>query len=272
MSTAYLVSLLQHYGYPFLWLMVFVAAAGAPISGSLLLFAAGAFAAYGDLNIFILFPLAVSAEVLGDNLTYWIGRRVGLPLLDWLVRQKRFKWISPQAVERARENFKKHTGWTIFLTRFLIVVLGGAINLLSGIEQYPYPNFLFWDISGQILSAIISLGLGFAFAASWEDVAGLFGAFSSLVLAVLAAGILAVFFVRWLRQQQRASASHPSNTANTASAAADTNTNKDTSDTTDTSDTSGSEPETMTSPSRADTIQLQQQKKGRPTNSLPISD
>jgi membrane-associated protein len=269
LNTTYLVSLLQHYGYPFLWLIVFVAAAGAPISGSLLLSAAGAFAAYGDLNIFILFPLAVSAAVMGDNLTYWIGRRLGLPLLGWLERQKRFKWISPRAVERARENFKKHTGWTIFLTRFLIVVLGGAINLLSGIEQYPYPNFLFWDISGQILSALISLGLGYAFAASWEEVAGVFGAFSGLVLAVLATGILAVFFVRWLRQERQASARSAANTANTAG---NTDINKDISDTSDTSDTSGSEPETTGSPPQKDTIQLQQQKKGRPTNPLPISD
>ncbi|MEO8955191.1 MAG: hypothetical protein ABI465_11535 [Ktedonobacteraceae bacterium] len=71
---AFLISALQHYGYLALWLIVFVAAAGAPISGSLLLFAARAFAALGDLNIFVLFPVALSAAVAvaGDNLTYFI--------------------------------------------------------------------------------------------------------------------------------------------------------------------------------------------------------
>src|SRR5947209_5206057 len=73
----FLIGALQHYGYPALWLIVFVAAAGAPISGSLLLFAAGAFAALGDLNMVILFPVALSAAVMGDNLGYFIGRRVG---------------------------------------------------------------------------------------------------------------------------------------------------------------------------------------------------
>jgi membrane-associated protein len=203
---AFYISALQQYGYLALWLIVFVAAAGAPISGSLLLFAAGAFSALGDLNIFILFPVALSAAVLGDNLGYFIGRRVGMPLLTWLERQKRFRWISPEALERGRVYFRRRAGWAIFITRFLIVVLGGPINLLAGLEQYPYRNFLFWDVSGQILGAIIPLGLGYIFATSWEEVAGLFGAFSGLFLAFLSANVFFVLLVRKMRQRSRASA------------------------------------------------------------------
>jgi membrane-associated protein len=204
---AFLLDALQHYGYLALWLIVFLAAAGAPISGSLLLSAAGAFAALGDLNIFMLFPVAVSAAVLGDNLGYFIGRRVGMVLLGWLERQKRLRWITAQSLERARVYFVRRAGWTIFITRFLIVVLGGSINFLAGLEEYPYARFLFWDISGQILGALISIGLGYVFAASWEEVAGLFGAFSSLVLVLLMACILSLYFVRKIRQQRRAGVS-----------------------------------------------------------------
>ncbi len=198
--SAYLIDLLQQYGYPALWLIVFVAAAGAPISGNLLLFAAGAFAAFGDFKLFILFPVALNAAVMGDNLGYFIGRRVGAPLLTWLERQKRFRFISPQSLARSRIFFRRRAAWTIFITRFLIVVLGGPINLLAGVEQYPYHYFLFWDIAGQILGAIIPLGLGYLFAESWEEVAGIFGAFSGLVLAIIVATVLCILLVRKLRQ------------------------------------------------------------------------
>ncbi len=201
---AFFVDALQQYGYPVLWLVVFFAAVGAPISGSVLLFAAGAFAALDDFNIFILFPIALSAAVLGDNLGYLIGRRVGLALIGWLERQKRFRFFTPQAMERGRVYFRRRAGWTIFITRFLIVVLGGPVNIVAGLELYPYPNFLFWDISGQLLSVIISLGLGFVFARSWEEVAAIFGSLSSLVLALLIALFLFARLLRIIRQRRLA--------------------------------------------------------------------
>ncbi len=203
---AFLINALQHYGYIALWLVVFVAAAGVPVSGSLLLSAAGAFAALGDLNIFMLFPVALSAAVLGDNLGYFIGLRLGTAFLAWLAQKKHFRWITPQSLERARTYFNRRAGWTIFITRFLIVVLGGPINFLAGLEEYPHWRFLFWDVSGQILSVLISLGMGYLFAASWEEVASLFGAFSSLVLVLVIAFVLSAFLIRKMRQQKRAHA------------------------------------------------------------------
>jgi membrane-associated protein len=204
---AFFISALQQFGYPALWLIVFIAAVGAPISGNLLLYAAGAFVAFGDFNIFILFPVAVSAAVLGDNAGYLIGRLVGTPLFSWLERQKRLRFISPATIERGRAYFRRRTAWAIFITRFLIVVLGGAINLLAGVERYPYRNFLFWDVSGQILGAVIPLSLGYIFAESWEEVASILGAFSSLVLAFMVASVLFVLLVRRIRQRRAASAS-----------------------------------------------------------------
>jgi membrane-associated protein len=199
---AFFISAIQQYGYPALWLIVFVAALGAPISGNLLLYAAGAFVAFGDFNIFILFPVALSAAVLGDILGYFIGRWVGTPLLNWLERQKRFQFISPDALARGREYFRRETAWAIFISRFFIVALGGPINLLAGIEQYPFRKFLFWDICGQILGAIIPLGLGYIFAESWEEVAGILGAFSGLSLALLMAIFLTVLLIRKIHQRR----------------------------------------------------------------------
>lgn len=199
---AYFISALQQYGYAALWLIVFIAAVGAPISGNLLLYAAGAFVASGDFNILILFPVALSAAVLGDNLGYFIGRWVGVPFLSWLERQRRFQFISPSTLARGREYFRRRTAWAIFISRFLIVALGGPINLLAGVEQYPFRNFLFWDVCGQILGAAIPLSLGYIFAESWEEVAGILGAFAGLFLACLTAFVLSVLLVRKIHQRR----------------------------------------------------------------------
>jgi len=202
----FFLNALQQYGSPALWLIIFVAAAGAPIPVSPLLFAAGAFSALGDFNILILFPVVVSASVMGDNLGYLIGRRVGKVLVAWLERQTRFHWIMLPALAQSRAYFRRRGGLAIFMTRFLFSALGGSTNLLAGLEEYPYPNFLCWDISGEILGAIISLGLGYAFAETWEEVAGLCGAFSGLLLALLAAIIFSTLLIQKIRQRRRSSA------------------------------------------------------------------
>src|SRR5271165_6356676 len=117
--SSFFITTLHQYGYPALWVIVFIAAVGAPISGNLLLYAAGAFAAFGDFNVFILFFIATSAAVLGDNVGYFIGWKMGPPLLVWLERQKRFRFISSKSLDSGRAFFRRRAAWAIFITRFL---------------------------------------------------------------------------------------------------------------------------------------------------------
>ena len=197
-----LLTWLQQYGYPVLWFLVCIAAAGVPLPMMLVLLAAGAFAALGDFNIVVLALVAVTASCCGDGLGYLFGRRIGPPLFGWIERQKRIPFLSAQRLAQSQDYFKKHGAWAIFLTRFLLSGLGGPTNWLAGAERYPYRRFLWVDVCGQILSAAISLGLGYTFGASWEAVGDIMGAISSVAIAVLVAVFLATQLIKTLRANQ----------------------------------------------------------------------
>ncbi len=199
-----LLNSVQQYGYAALWLAIFIAAVGVPLPVSLVLLAAGAFSALGDFNVFILALAVVSASICGDNLGYFIGRLWGSKLLDRLERVPRRRFFSPRAVTRARAYFARRGGWAVFLSRFLVSGLGGAINLLAGSSLYPYRRFLLADIGGETLEAVIPLGLGFVFGASWEAVGSLRGDISFLVVVLLAIVILSVYLVRTLHRASMA--------------------------------------------------------------------
>ena len=192
-----LLNVVQTYGYPALWVSIFVAAIGFPLPISLVLLAAGAFAALGDFNIVLLTLLSISASVAGDNLGYLIGRLWGSKLADWLERSRLGRRLfKPNAVARSRLYFKKRGGWAIFFSRFLVAALGGIVNLLAGAELYPYRYFLPLDIAGEALGALIPLVLGFAFGATWDAIGDILGTASLLVLGLL---LVVYLFTRLLR-------------------------------------------------------------------------
>src|SRR5579863_3593807 len=197
-----LIDWLQQYGYPALWLFVFIAAVGIPLPTSLVLLASGAFAALGDFNILVLGLIAVTASTCGDNVGYFIGRRWGSQVLFWLQRPHRRRLLSQHNLARAQAYFQQRGGWAIFLTRFLFSALGGMINLLAGAELYTYRRFLFADITGEAIGAAIALLLGYLFGASWEAVGDILGAISLLAFALLAV-IFLVYYMIKLAQQSR---------------------------------------------------------------------
>jgi membrane-associated protein len=196
-----LISLLQSYGYLALWITVFVAAVGLPIPITLVLLAAGAFAALGDFNIALLFMISFSALICGDNLGYLIGRIWGSRALSWVEHSKRGnRLIPPRSIVRSRNYFRNLGGWAIFLSRFLFSALGGVINLLSGAELYPYRYFLLFDTSGEALGAFIPLLLGYIFGASWEAVGDVLGSSSLLILCLVVVILLGIRLIRYARR------------------------------------------------------------------------
>ena len=187
---------LHEYGYPMLWLTVFIAAVGIPLPISLVLLAVGALAGYGDFNIVLLIGITITASFCGDNVGYFIGRGWGSRALNWLVQPRRLHDIPAHTITRSRLYFKRRGGWAIFFSRFLFSALGGAMNLLAGAELYPYRRFLLYDVTGETLGAVIPLSLGYALGACWETGSELLGALSGFAFILFLVMLLVRRVVR----------------------------------------------------------------------------
>jgi membrane-associated protein len=190
---------LHEYGYPVLWLTIFIAAIGIPLPVGLLLLAVGAFAGYGDFNIVLLIGITITASSCGDNVGYFIGRRWGSRALNWLVKPRRLHPVSSRAITKAHLYFKRRGGWAIFFSRFLFSALGSMMNLTAGAERYPYRRFLLYDVTGEALGAVIPLSLGYALGACWEAGGNLLGAFAGFAFTLF---LITVLFRRMVRKLQ----------------------------------------------------------------------
>ncbi|QBD81156.1 DedA family protein [Ktedonosporobacter rubrisoli] len=197
-----LLGWLQQYGYPVLWLSMFIASIGAPLPISFVLLAAGAFAEPGDFNIVVLALIGISASVSGDSVGYLIGRYGGREIFFWLGHQQKVRFISPASIARSRLYFAKRGGWAVFLSRFLFPALGGAINLLAGAEMYPFQRFFIYDLLGEALGTLIPLLLGYIFETSWEAIGNILATISILVTALIVAAYFAVRLIRIIRNMK----------------------------------------------------------------------
>jgi membrane-associated protein len=189
---------LHEYGYPMLWLTVFIAAVGIPLPISLVLLAVGAFAGYGDFHIVLLIVITITASSCGDNVGYFIGRSWGSRTLHWLVQPRRVHVIPAHTITRSRLYFKRRGGWAIFFSRFLFSALGGVMSLLAGAERYPYSHFLLYDVTGETLGAVIPLSLGYALGACWEAGSDLLGALSGFAFFLFLVMLLVRRLVKML--------------------------------------------------------------------------
>ncbi len=198
----YLVNGLQTYGYPALWLSIFIAALGAPLPIGLMMLAAGAFAALGDFNIILLALISITASICGDNAGYWIGRRIGSKVLLWLAQKPRFGIISPQVIARSQSYFQKRGAWAILLSRCLVTALGGSTNIVAGAEVYPYHRFLIFDAIGETIGSMIPLVLGYIFGASLEAVGDMLTTISLLIIALLLLIYCAFTLAKLLRRMK----------------------------------------------------------------------
>ncbi len=146
----YLLTLTQKYDqwiYAILFLIIFLET-GVVIMpflpGDSLLFVAGALCGLGMLQVEWLIPLLMIASFSGDNTNYWIGRTVGLKLVQ------RPGLFNAKHVESANAFYAKHGGKTMIFARFLPIVRTFA-PFVAGIGQMQYRLFMGFSALGSIL-------------------------------------------------------------------------------------------------------------------------
>ena len=144
---------------------------------------AGAAAARADVPLPSMIAAAAAGAILGDSVSYAIGRRWGLAVVRrWEPVRRR---VEPR-VERAEQYFAERGGVAVFLGRFVGVVRG-VVPVVAGTARMPYRRFLPWNIAASLVwtGAVMSAGylLG-------RNVESLVSRASVVVTGVVVAGVV----------------------------------------------------------------------------------
>ena len=127
------------------------------LPGDSLLFAAGALAATGALDVWWLFLLLCIAAVVGDTVNYRIGYTIGPRAFQG---QNRF--FKQEHLERTRLFYERHGGKTIFLARFVPIIRTFA-PFVDGIGHMEYRRFVGYNILGGLVWTGLFIFTGYLF-------------------------------------------------------------------------------------------------------------
>lgn len=163
------------------------------LPGDSLLFAVGAIAARGSLNVWIVAVVLIAAAFIGDNLNYWVGRTAGRELV------RRFpRLIKQRHLDRTHSFFETYGRKTIIFARFVPIVRTFT-PFVAGMGSMDYPRFLAASVAATLLWVGLILPAGWYFG-NFEIVKK---NFELVVLGIIFVSILPMVFELWKARRNR---------------------------------------------------------------------
>lgn len=152
-----------------------------PLPGDSLIFAGGAFAAAGLMNIWIFVLICFVSAILGDSLNYYLGHAVGKKLYA----RAKGRLIKRENIDRAKDFYNKHGGKAIILSRFIPLVRQ-CTPFVAGIGRMTFKKFMSYNFIGVTAWVGLSSVLGYYFG----NIKFVRDNFSTVILAIIVISLL----------------------------------------------------------------------------------
>lgn len=150
----------------------------------------GVFASRGDLPLWSMIMIVISAAILGDTVGYEIGKHLGPRIMALKLLDKRRAQL-----QKAEDFLARRGGLAVFLGRFT-AFFRAVMPALAGLSRMPYRRFAIWNFTGGIIWGALFVTLGFIAGSSYEELAHVVGRGAAVVVGVVVIVILGVWQVR----------------------------------------------------------------------------
>ena len=171
---------------------------GVPSPGETALILAAVLASQGKLQIWLVIVIAAASAIVGDNIGYWLGRTLGLRVIE---APGPLHTHRVRAVAAGQKFFERHGGKAVFLGRWIALVRV-ATAWLAGIDEMRFIEFFLWNALGGITWAITYGLIGYYGGQAAANVLSQVGIYGAIALGV--AAVLALGFVKWRKRRREA--------------------------------------------------------------------
>lgn len=184
-------------GYLFIFLFAVlesVAFAGLFVPGTLFTIFFGFLVAQGTLTFGWSAVLAISGAIIGDGLSFYLGRHSG----RWFKDDSR--WLKKSYLDRGQKFFEKHGAKSVFIGRF-VGPIRPFIPFVAGLSNMKRPLFFIYNFTSATLWGLLYLGIGYYLGKLSLDLTG--DVVRHFELGVLILGLLVALLITWWSLRQR---------------------------------------------------------------------
>lgn len=153
---------------------------GLVVPGESLLLACGFLAHRGVLQLDAVILAGILGAIIGDNVGYWMGGRLGE---DWLLRVGSRLGVTRARLDHVHRFFRQHGPKAVFLGRF-VGYARALVPFVAGTAGMPRRSFFAYNAAGAVLWGMGVVLLGYALGASWRIAELWLGRWSLAILMV----------------------------------------------------------------------------------------
>lgn len=154
-----IVGYVAHFTYLAIFLLIAGSSVAIPVPEEVTLVASGYLSAVGIISLPWAILVAIAGTLVGDNITYWVGRRRGIAFVDGIAG--RFGIALPK-IHRFEKYFLRHDVRAVFFSRF-VVGLRFFGPLLAGHYKMSWRRFQSSNLLSAIILVPVVASLGFYF-------------------------------------------------------------------------------------------------------------
>ena len=148
----------------------------------------GTFIGIDKVDFLPMLIFSTIGSTLGFMTMFWFGRNIGHKIIE----QRRFKFITPETIEKPRLWFDKYGYWVIVVNRFLSGTRA-VISFLAGLSDLKYINSIIYCTISSIIWNFIILYLGMTFSENWREVDKFLDIYGKIVMVIII--LVALYFV-----------------------------------------------------------------------------
>ncbi|MGG1879523.1 DedA family protein [Paenibacillus cisolokensis] len=145
------------------------------------------------------FLSAVFGAVAGLTVTYLMGYKLGMPLIE---RYGKWLFLKPSLIQKTQLYYDKY-GNKLLLISFFIPGVRQFIGYFIGIIRVPYRTVMLYGYAGVLSWVAFFFGLGYIFGEQWQYILNLIEFYLKAFFIAIAFLLVALFLHNRLRKQKR---------------------------------------------------------------------